>query len=950
MYARVRALIVSRNGAAFLDRTLAALAAQTRRPDSVTAVDGGSSDATAAMLAAAEPAQFVSANGRASFGSLVARGLDQAAPAESQNEWLWLLAHDNAPAPDALAALLGAVEVAPSVAVAGPKLMEWDRPDYISSYGKTITALGATIELVDGELDQAQHDRRSDVLAVSGCGMLVRRSVWEELGGFDPALPSVDAALDFCIRVRLAGHRIVGVPAARVASAGGPETFGKRAVSTRVLSRIRRTAQLHRRLTYAPGFAVVFHWLSLLPLAVGRSVTHLLAKRPAEITGEFSAAVSAALSSGVIPARRNLARTKKLGWAAIDPFRMGWSDVRETRANRRETQTTAIFGTTQKQRLSFFGAGGAWIVLFVAAVGVVAMVPFLGAASLSGGGLAPLSAHLGDLWSNTGYGWREIGAGFVGASDPFAFVLAVLGSLTFWAPSQAIVLIYVAALPLAALAGWWCAARFTVRAWPPAVAAIVWAFSPPLLASLNGGHIGAVIAHLLLPWLVIAMLSAVRSWSAAAAASLLMAGIIASAPVLAPAIVIAWFAWVLAQPRSISRLAAIPLPTAALFAPLVVSQVLRGTPVALFAEPGVPYPSVVPSGWQLGVLSPADGFNGWEALLSGLSLPALAAPVVVAALLAPLAVLAVLGLFLPGSRRSIPAMIIAFLGFATAVASTRLEVSFDGSTPVAIWASAGLSLFWLGLIGSAVVALDALGKAAPIPSLVAVAAVLALCGPLLAAPIAGTTAVSANTVRMLPAFVTAEAANNRVLGTIELTAQNDGGLAATLHRGAGTTLDARSTLAATSTSTTQAQQRIAVLAGNLASRSGFDVKSELSELGIGFVLSSEVRGETARGTRARIGESLDSNPAFTAIGDTANGYLWSFEGGADGNAQGAASSAIPRPDPLATPLGAGILAGQLLIIVMTLLLAIPTPGRVRARSVVTESAEPASTFEEEDDA
>ena len=36
------------------------------------------------------------------------------------------------------------------------------------------------------EVDQGQHDGRSDVLAVGTAGMLVRREVWDRLGGPDP--------------------------------------------------------------------------------------------------------------------------------------------------------------------------------------------------------------------------------------------------------------------------------------------------------------------------------------------------------------------------------------------------------------------------------------------------------------------------------------------------------------------------------------------------------------------------------------------------------------------------------------------------------------------------------------------------------------------------------------------------------------------------------------------
>ncbi|WP_309617399.1 glycosyltransferase, partial [Salinibacterium sp.] len=289
MQPRVIAVLVALNGASYLPRTLAALAAQTRRPDSTVSVDSASSDASPALMKAANPTQFVATPARRSFGGAVAHALQVAPAAESEDEWIWLLGHDNAPAPTALAALLGAVEVAPSVAVAGPKLMRLDEPDVIASFGETLTADGRSVSLVDGELDQAQHDVQSDHLGVAAGGMLVRRTVWSALGGFDPALPSADAALDFSVRARLAGHRVIGVPTARVSSAGPPELFGRRSLSVGAQNRIRRSAQLHRRLAWAPAVAVPFHWLTLVPLAVLRSLGHLIAKRPGAVGGELAA-------------------------------------------------------------------------------------------------------------------------------------------------------------------------------------------------------------------------------------------------------------------------------------------------------------------------------------------------------------------------------------------------------------------------------------------------------------------------------------------------------------------------------------------------------------------------------------------------------------------------------------------------------------------------------------
>ncbi len=210
MQPRVTAILVVRNGEEWLDRTLPALAAQTRRPDDFVLVDAASSDGSAARLTAASPTRFVTAPAL-SFGAAVNHGLRSLAPVESPDEWLWLLTADTAPEPRALERLLAAVEVAPSVAIAGPKLVDPDDRLTLLSYGESISRLGETVRLVEGELDQAQYDADGDVLAVSSSAMLVRRSAWSQLGGFDPGLPTTDAGLDFSIRTRLAGARVVRV-------------------------------------------------------------------------------------------------------------------------------------------------------------------------------------------------------------------------------------------------------------------------------------------------------------------------------------------------------------------------------------------------------------------------------------------------------------------------------------------------------------------------------------------------------------------------------------------------------------------------------------------------------------------------------------------------------------------------------------------------------------------
>jgi GT2 family glycosyltransferase len=934
-------ILVARSGAAYLERTLSGLARQTRQPDAVIAVDAGSTDTSSDLLAASGPTQLVTAPG-GHFGSAVSRAIQVAASPESDNEWLWLLAHDNAPAPTALEQLLGAVEIAPSVAIAGPKLMRWEQPDVIAEFGETITQFGASIALVEGELDQAQHDVQDDVLGVAAGGMLVRRSLWTALGGFDPGLPSIDASLDFSIRARLAGFRVVVVPGAKVASAGGPELFGRRSVPDRRRVRIARSAQLHRRLVYSPGGALPFHWLSLLPLAILRALGQVIAKRPGAVGGEFSTALSTAFGgSGISRARRNLRASRTLGWASIAPLRMPPAEAREHRRQLREQAAVVNTGVASApaSTAGFVTHGGLWTVLVAAVIGVISWGPLLGASSVVGGTMAPLSGTVGELWSHIGYGWREIGVGFVGASDPFAYVLAVLGSLTFWSPSFSIVLLYLLALPLAALGAWFAARRLTTRPVLPALAALLWAIAPPFLGSMSGGHLGAVIAHLLLPWLVLAGLSASRSWAAAAAAALLFAATAASAPILVPALLLCWLAWMVARPKSTHRLIVIPIPALALFAPLVVQQVLRGNPLALLAEPGVPAAGGETSGLRLALADPGVGMHGWTSVLGSLSLAGTGSVALVAVLLAPIGVLAILALFVPGSRRAIPSMVIALLGFLTAVIGTHIEVAGPAASAAPIWAGAGLSLFWLGLLGSVMVALDALGRASvPLGVLAGVTSIL-LALPLLGTMYLATASVQAGG-RILPAVVTAQADSRARIGTLLLAVQPGGSLSATLERGSGATLDDRSTLASTATTLSAEERRLARMTGNIASHSGYDAASDLSHLSIGFVLLSPANKSEA--VYARTSEALDSNALFTPVGSTDNGLLWRYQD-------------LPKTDAAApagntgTALGASILLGQAIVFGLTLLLGIPTARR-RRRTAVSGSVlgEPAGTFEEDD--
>ena len=65
-----------------------------------------------------------------------------------------------------------------------------------------------------GYMERAFHPQ--ELSAVTGACMLVKRSAFDAVGGFDEALPVAFNDIDFCIRLRMAGWRIAWTPDAEL--------------------------------------------------------------------------------------------------------------------------------------------------------------------------------------------------------------------------------------------------------------------------------------------------------------------------------------------------------------------------------------------------------------------------------------------------------------------------------------------------------------------------------------------------------------------------------------------------------------------------------------------------------------------------------------------------------------------------------------------------------------
>ncbi|MCR2785233.1 MULTISPECIES: glycosyltransferase [unclassified Microbacterium] len=927
MPARVHAILVvrpdGRTPAAFhLRRTLAALEAQTRPLDALTIVLCGEDDNLRQLAADSRAEGVISAPRTTGYAEATALATHRL-----QGDVVWLLAQDTAPEPDALARLAGALELAPSVAFAAPKLVRWDDRGEIVSLGVSMTTLGRTVGLADGELDQGQHDAGQDVLAADVRGVLVRAEVWRHLRGLDRGLSGADEGLDLGVRARLAGARVTLVPAARVAVAGDgvaglPDTYGSRRRMRRVFAT--RTAQLHRRLVYAPAAMLALQWLAILPIALWRTIVHLVAKRPGQIWPEWAAAATAMVRIRAITrARAGIRRTRTVSWQSLAPLRVGRADLRTNLALTDESDRLA---DVRRSELRFFSGGGAWAVLAALVVSVVAFPALLAWPALGGGALAPLRDTVAQLWADASYGQRQLGLDAVGAADPFATIVAVIGSFSPAAPSQAMVVLWVLALPMAVLGGWFAATRVTDRSLLRITGAVAWALAPTFLAALVQPRPAAMIAHLLLPWLFFAGSVAHRSWAAAGVASLVLAAVAACAPSIVPALLALWLvalviAGVRGGSRSVGRIAWLVVPTAAIAAPLVWQQLASGNPWGLLADPGVTWDGPVATADPAGRALLAAGFptpdpGGWGQLLGGAPIwwvPLLLALPALLALLAPLTVRWAAGVVL---------LSVAALGLATAFAAVAITVAVTAATPVPIWPGAGLSLAWIGVIGAALITLDVV-PTVPVARALAATAVMVVLAvsavPALTAQSRQASALTDGPTSTLPAYVAAEGRGSVALGTIVLTPLDDGSIAAEVVWGASETLGGQSTARATRLEATPADRETADLVADLVTDAADDPVGPLADRGIAFVLlapTPEPATEAAQALRRTAAIALDQRDRLESVGEeTARGSLWLVSG---------EISARAGETPAVAATARGIAIGQLVVLTIALLLAIPT--------------------------
>ncbi|MEZ7129331.1 glycosyltransferase [Nonomuraea sp. AD125B] len=523
----VTVVVVAHDGGRWLGETLRALVSQSRRPDRVIGVDNGSRDGSADLLAQAlGRGNVISLPRSAAFAESVAEALGRL-PSAGPDEWIWLLHDDCAPDRWALEALLAVAGQEPKAAVVGPKLRDWLDRRRLLELGVTVGRTGRRdTGLEPHEFDQGQHDGVREVMSVSTAGMLVRRDVWETVGGLDPFLPLFRDDLDLCWRIRNAGHKVLVTTSAVAWHAEAAARRRRRVtVSGDHPRRLDRRNAIFVVMANLPFRAMLWALLRNVLGSAFRTLLFIVGKQPANALDELVAMGSVLVHPfRLMRARRARSYGRKKGYIRVkrlmtppgaayrrlvdmvQSFLAGGAPVD---AAGRHHHAASSSGEDEEQALApddsgavkrFLSRPGVVLMLALAAVSLVAERSLLLGDRLGGGALVPVTGGAGDLWAFYTEGFHDgVGLGSDAWAPPYVAVVAALSTLALGKTWLAVSVLLLGSVPLAGAAAY-LATRHVVPAVPArAWAAGTYALLPVATGAIAAGRLGTAVVFVLVP-------------------------------------------------------------------------------------------------------------------------------------------------------------------------------------------------------------------------------------------------------------------------------------------------------------------------------------------------------------------------------------------------------------------------------------------------------------------
>lgn len=213
--ARVVTVILNTNRRDDTLACLTSLAKNTYENNSIIVLDNHSTDGSAEAIRCSFPAvriiELTENLGYAGNNNVGIR-----AALEQQADWVFVLNEDTLLAPDCLELLVNMGETDPQIGMVGPMVYHYDEPDVIQSAGGTMNRYWIGHHLGRDEKDHGQFTMPRSMDWLTGCGILVRCALIEQIGMFDERFFIYAEEKEWCLRARKARWCLMHVPQAKL--------------------------------------------------------------------------------------------------------------------------------------------------------------------------------------------------------------------------------------------------------------------------------------------------------------------------------------------------------------------------------------------------------------------------------------------------------------------------------------------------------------------------------------------------------------------------------------------------------------------------------------------------------------------------------------------------------------------------------------------------------------
>lgn len=186
-------------------------------PDQIIIVDNASSDGSIEAVKNKYEQRINLIQNDTNLGFSIGNNIGIERALQKGAQWCFLLNNDTVVSPLLFDEFSNVITNNPEYSIFSPIILNYFRPNMIWNSGNhLIPGTLITYSLIKGKIDKKDFPPLIPVDFITGCGMLIKAEVIENIGLFNPDLFMYGEDIEFCWRARQAGYKIACATKAKI--------------------------------------------------------------------------------------------------------------------------------------------------------------------------------------------------------------------------------------------------------------------------------------------------------------------------------------------------------------------------------------------------------------------------------------------------------------------------------------------------------------------------------------------------------------------------------------------------------------------------------------------------------------------------------------------------------------------------------------------------------------